>query len=189
MIRAIKEKQLENQYNLRQKETAAAATKIKKEAIKAIQIKREELKKLIEKMKKAQQRKTNSLAVKLQTVRQSMAQEMGKAYKKGDTDHCKNIGNGTEDGIGGSLQKVEARKHYCTASFADNYAMYQSCLDTDDFCHLCCDNEFGEFFLSERESCYSASCDAAVPDKQIEAKDGQGRWIWQNLVDGGNARR
>merc|ERR1711957_194400 len=55
--------------------------------------------------KKKQARKTNSLAVKLQTVRNSMASDMGKAYKKGSALLCTAIGNGTEDGNGGSLKK------------------------------------------------------------------------------------
>merc|ERR1711957_507920 len=117
--------------------------------------------------KKKQARKTNSLVVKLQTVRNSMASDMGKAYKKGSALLCTAIGNGTEDGNGGSLKKVEDRKHYCIANFSENYAMYQTCLDSDDFCHVCCDN---------------ASCDADAPPKVEEAKDTSGRWIWQNQV-------
>ena len=182
MIKAIKEKQLENQYNIRQKETEKAVSNIKKAAAQAVVKRRADLKKLIEQMKKKQKRKTNSLAVKLQTVRNAMASDMGKAYKKGSAELCKNIGNGTEDGNGGSAEKVEKRKHYCIANFSENYAMYQTCLDTDDFCHVCCDNEFGEFFMNDRESCYSQTCDADAPPKVDDAKDTSGRWIWQNNV-------
>jgi len=182
LVKAIKEKQLENQYNIRQKDTEKAVSNIKKAAAQAVVKRRADLKKLIANMKKKQLRKTNSLAVKLQTVRNSMASDMGKAYKKGSALVCKEIGNGTEDGNGGSLEKVEKRKHYCIASFSENYAMYQTCLDSDDFCHVCCDNEFGEFFMNDRESCYTASCDADAPPKVEDAKDTSGRWIWQNQV-------
>merc|ERR1712151_283636 len=128
LVKAIKEKQLENQYNIRQKETERAVTNIKKAAAQAVVKRRADLKKLIATMKKKQKRKTNALAVKLQTVRNSMASDMGKAYKKGSVDVCKDIGNGTEDGNGGSLEKVEKRKHYCIANFSENYAMYQTCV-------------------------------------------------------------
>ena len=134
-------------------------------------------------MKKKQKRKTNSLAIKLQTVRNAMASEMGKAYKKGSVQNCINIGNGTEDGIGGSKERVEKRRHYCIANFSENYPMYQACLDGDDFCHMCCDNEFGEFFLNERESCYTQSCNADPLPKIEESKDASGRWIWQSSVN------
>jgi hypothetical protein len=159
-----------------------AISNIKKAAAAAVVKRRADLKKLIQNMKKKQQRKANSLAVKLQSVRNAMAQDMGKAYKKGSADKCKIIGIGTEDGPGGSLERVEKRRHYCIANFSENFAMYQSCLDTDDFCHLCCDNEFGEFFQNDRDSCYAVSC-MADPEIVIpENKDNSGRWIWQNSV-------
>ena len=150
---------------------------IKKRAALEVNKRRADLKKLIAKMKQKQKRKTNSLAVKLQTVRNAMASDMGKAYKKGTVAICQAIGNGTEEGTGGSAEKVEKRKHYCTANFSENFAMYQNCLDGEDFCHICCDNEFGEFFMNDRESCYLATCDADAPLKVDDAKDTSGRWI------------
>merc|ERR1712010_208976 len=109
LIKAIKEKQLENQYNIRQKDTEKAVNNIKKAAAQAVVKRRADLKKLIAQMKKKQKRKTNSLAVKLQTVRNSMASDMGKAYKKGSQAVCVDIGNGTEGGNGGTPEKVEKR--------------------------------------------------------------------------------
>merc|ERR1712151_603639 len=47
LIKAIKEKQLENQYNIRQKETERAVTNIKKAAAQAVVKRRADLKKLI----------------------------------------------------------------------------------------------------------------------------------------------
>jgi hypothetical protein len=153
--------------------------KIKKQAALEVSRRRLDLKALLEKMKKKQLRKKNSLAVKLQGVKNAMAQDLGKAYKKGKIESCKLIGNGTEEGKNGSLERVEKRKNYCTASFAENYLQYQNCLDTEDFCHVCCDNEFGEFYLNERESCYAASCDAEEIKSEI-APDISGAWIWQS---------
>jgi len=187
LVNAIKEKQLENQYNIKQKETELNVRNIKKSAAAEVTKRRADLKKLIQKMKLKQKRKTNSLAVKLQTVRNSMASDMGKAYKKGSSEICKIIGNGTEEGNGGSLEKVEKRKHYCIAQFSENYAMYQTCLDSEDFCHVCCDNEFGEFFMNDRETCYLASCDADAPPKVDQEKDTSGRWIWQSQVANGSS--
>jgi hypothetical protein len=181
-MRAIKEKQLENQYNIRQKETQKSIEVLKEKAKMEIVNRRRDLEKLIKKMREKEKRKTNSLNIKLQTVRNTMAQEMGKAYKKGTIQNCVEIGNGTEDGVGGSIQKVEKRKHYCIANFSDNYAMYQNCLETDDFCHVCCDTEFGEFFNDDRESCYSKSCNSDAPNKEekVVEKSASGKWIWQN---------
>merc|ERR1711957_9839 len=128
LIKAIKEKQLENQYNIKQKETEVTMRNIKSAAAVEVLKKRADLKKLINKMKLKQKRKSGALKVKLQTVRNSMAADMNKAYKRGSSEHCKIIGNGTEEGNGGSLERVEKRKFYCTANFSDNFAMYQTCL-------------------------------------------------------------
>jgi len=104
-MKAIKEKQLENQYNLKQKETAEAIQNIKKAALHEVQVRRNNLKKLIEEMRSKQKRKTNSLSQKLQAVRFQMAQQMGKAYKKGDSGRCESIGSGTDN-----KEKIEMRK-------------------------------------------------------------------------------
>jgi len=174
-MKAIREKQLENQYNMRQKETELAISNIKKAAAREVQIRRSNLKKLIEEMRKKQKRKTSSLTQQLQSVRYAMAEQMGKAYKKGTLDNCIKIGNGKE-----TNEKEKMRKHYCVANFHEDFVLYQTCLDGDDFCHMCCDNEFGEFYQGERENCYSKSC---VAESKPEAKKlSNGRWIWQSEI-------
>lgn len=177
-MKAIKEKQLENQYNLKQKETAEAIQNIKKAALQEVQVRRNNLKKLIEEMRSKQKRKTNSLSQKLQAVRYQMAQQMGKAYKKGDSGRCESIGRGTEN-----KEKSEMRKNYCIANFSEDFVNYQTCLDGDDFCHMCCDNEFGEFFIGERESCYSKAC---IKKTELPPKEVDGRWVWQSELESKN---
>lgn len=150
-MKAIQGKKLENQYNLRQKETIEAIQNIKKAALHEVQERRVNLKKLIEDMRNKQKRKTNHLFQKLQSVRLGMAKEMSKAYKKGNVKNCISIGTGEDE-------QKEKRKHFCTANFPDDFISFQNCNDTDDFCHLCCDTEFGEFYIGEREQCYKKSC-------------------------------
>ena len=173
-MKAIKEKQLENQYNLRQKETTTAIQNIKKAAFHEVQVRRTNLKKLIEEMRSKQKRKTSGLSQKLQAVRYQMAEQMGKAYKKGNVNTCEKVGYGTE-----SKDKQEMRKHYCVANFSEDFVSYQTCLDGEDFCRICCDNEFGEFYMGERENCYSLSCVKTVEETK---KETHGRWIWQSEI-------
>lgn len=178
-MKAIKEKQLENQYNLRQKETLEAISNIRHAAIKEVQTRRNNLKKIIEEMRQKQKRKTNGLSQKLQSVRYEMAQQMGKAYKKGDAGNCQKIGFGTE-----SKEKKQMRKNYCVANYSEDFVKYQDCLEGDDFCHMCCDSEFGEFYVGERETCYKAACKKNT-DPEPEKQD-SGRWIWQTEIAEGN---
>jgi len=177
-MKAIKEKQLENQYNLRQKETLEAISNIKKAAIMEVQVRRNNLKKIIEEMRKKQKRKTSGLSQKLQSVRYEMAQQMGKAYKKGDAGNCEKIGFGTE-----SQEKKQMRKHYCVANFSEDFVKYQDCLEGDDFCHMCCDSEYGEFYIGERENCYKSAC---IKNSAPEPVKQDGRWIWQTELADAN---
>jgi len=173
-MKAIREKQLENQYNMKQKETELAISNIKKAAAREVQIRRDKMKKLIEDMRQKQKRKTGALTAKLQSVRYQMAEQMGKAYKRGSLETCIRIGFGN-----GSQDNIQMRKHYCTANFSEDFINYQTCLDGDDFCHQCCDNEFGEFYTSDREACYTKSCVTPIAVTNSSTK---GRWAWQSEI-------
>ena len=177
-MKAIKEKQLENQYNLRQKETLEAISNIKKAAVQEVRVRRDNLKKIIEDMRQKQKRKTNGLSQKLQSVRHEMAKQMGQAYKKGDTGRCEGIGHGTEN-----KERKQLRKNYCVANFSEDFVKFQDCNEGDDFCHICCDNEYGEFYIDFRENCYKTACQ--VLTVQPEVKD-NGRWIWQTEIASAN---
>jgi len=108
---------------------------------------------MIEEMRIKQKRKTSNLSQKLQEVKYEMAKQMGKAYKKGDRRKCIKMGNGNE-----SDERKEMRKNYCTANYSDDFVNFQACNNGEDFCHMCCDTEFGQFYVEEREKCYSLSC-------------------------------
>jgi hypothetical protein len=175
-MKAIKEKELENQYNLKQKETEDAILNIKRSAAREVEIRRNNLKKIIDEMRKKQNRKKSQLTQRLQSVKNQMAQTMGKAYKKGNLENCSKIGHGTE-----TKQKIEMRKNFCTANFGEDYTNYEECLYGDDFCHLCCDTEFGEFHEGERQNCYNNSCTKSIGQTEKEI-DNEARWVWQKGI-------
>ncbi len=104
-------------------------------------------------MRLKQKRKTNNLVQKLQEVKYEIAKDIGEAYKKGNELICQKIGKGNENN-----EKIIMRQNYCEANFLENVFGYQNCMENDEFCHLCCDNEFGEFYIDERENCYLKSC-------------------------------
>jgi hypothetical protein len=108
-------------------------------------------------------------------VRYDMAQEMGKVYKRGTQAKCES-----------ALQSEDERKLYCTATFSEDYNNYSTCLaGGDEFCNLCCEAEFGEFYLNDRTECKKKLCTRveAKNDKPADAiAESNGRWIWQNAV-------
>lgn len=161
-MKAIKERELENQYNIRAKETQDEISSIKEAASQQVIIRRTQLKNQILQMRKKAERRKARLAKELLSVRNVMAETMGKASKKGDASRCLN-----------ALKTQNDRDTYCQASFADDYASFSNCKEADDFCTLCCDNEFGELNVQNRLNCYKTVCPAA-------AGDGAGNWVWRN---------
>jgi len=79
------------------------------------------------------------------------------------------------------VEQIIKKKLKCVkANFSEDFVNYQTCLDGDDFCHMCCDSEFGEFYIGERENCYSKACTKVVvePPKEVD-----GRWVWQSELE------
>jgi hypothetical protein len=161
-MKAIKERELENQYNLRAKETQDEISSIKEAASQQVLIRRSQLKNQILQMRKKAERRKARLAKELLNVRNVMAETMGKASKKGDATRCLNAQKSQTD-----------RNNYCQASYADDYAGFSNCKEADDFCTLCCDNEFGELNVQDRLNCYKTVCPAGATDES-------GKWVWQN---------
>ncbi len=178
-MKAIREKELENQFLTKQKEIESSIVSIKKDAAREVLVRRNKLKKIIEQMRKKQKRKTIALSQELQAVKSQMAEQMGKVYKKGNLENCIKIGNGI-----GNIEKIEMRKNYCVANFSEEYVTKQGCIEDDDFCKICCNNEFGEFHIEDREKCYSSSCnDTAVESKSEKSAKNREPWKMQESID------
>ena len=174
LVKAIKERKLENQYNLRAKQAEEEVKHIKEVAAQQVNVRRSQLNDLLKKMRKDAERKKARLKQKLQTVRNEMAQQMGKAYKKGDISNCEK-----------GMKSDEIRKTYCTATFMEDYNNYSLCIEGgEEFCTLCCDAEFGDFYMNERQECYKNLCSNPKSGEQIanSAVMVDGRWIWQEAV-------
>ncbi len=174
LVKAIKERELENQYNLRTKEATDQMEKIKQEASIQISVRRSQLKKQIEALRKNADRKKIKLKQQLATVRYTMANEMTKAYKKGDKLKCVN-----------AISSAEQRKIYCSVAFSEDYSLYTECLEGSEFCTTCCDSEFGEFYVNDRQDCYKATCSIVLDASKIKNNEtlATGRWIWHESIN------
>jgi hypothetical protein len=178
LAQKIKEKALENQYNMRAKEMEKEATKVKDEVAQQILLKRSQLNEMLKKQREHAKRKKMQLKQKLQDVRSQMAEEMTKASRKGDATKCQK-----------SIDSPVERKAYCNLGFADDFANYSTCNEgsIDEFCTMCCDNEFGEFYENDRNECYKKVCTKAI-DSPIPIQNDpnspitNGRWVWQETI-------
>jgi len=164
VMKAIKERELENQYNLNAQKAKETIESIKRETAQQVMIKRSQLQKKIRKIRENAEREKNKLKQQLQTVRMSIADEIGSRYKKGDINKCIL-----------AMDNTKKRNDYCVATFPDDFNDLSYCKNTSEFCTFCCETEFSEFFLEDRKDCYSRTCTRAEP--QQEPENG-GKWMW-----------
>jgi hypothetical protein len=159
VAKAIKEKELENQLQEKAKEINDTVAAIKSEAAAQVLIKRRNLKKMIDQLNKKAELRRNKLKQELMSVRMSIASQLGNAYRKGDVSRCM---RGVSD--------PKAKRDYCIADFKDDYAQFNYCNDSEDFCETCCQHEFGDMLNQEKENCLKKVCPT---QKALEKKEGK----------------
>ena len=147
------------------KDTQRKIDNIKHEAKVDIDFKRGVLKKKIEEIRNKFRRKHRQIKQQIQMIRAEMANEIVVANKNGDENYCR---DGRND--------PAKMKEYCDKNFATDYAKNSSCKEPQNFCYSCCDSEFGNMFISERDDCQTM-CDD-LDKKDLE----HGDWVWTNGV-------
>jgi len=95
-----------------------------------------------------------------------MASDLMKANKQGSWKKCKN-----------ARKSKEKTEEYCNNNFSTNFIKNQECRNPENFCYICCENEYGNMYLKKRDKCYNM-CD------NFSKKDlNSGDWVWNsNLV-------
>jgi hypothetical protein len=151
LTKSIKEKEIEEQYNLTKVNAKDQIEKLKEEAKKQIVLKRQLVKEKINAMKKRADRKKAALKAQIMTIRTKTAGKLQKYTKVGDAAKCFVPNTNQPE----QMKKVE---DYCMGSFFDNYVKLAECKTPESFCYVCCENEFGEVHIMERDRCYK-KCD------------------------------
>lgn len=166
-MNAIKERELENQYNDNAKVAKEKVEEIKKRAASEVVAKRNNLKQKIMEMRLKAQKQEKRLHQKLLQMKMEMTQQMQNIYKMGDPKKCST-----------AMSTKQNKDNYCVANFSDDIIKFNDCKESDDFCNICCENEFGEMHMAERNKCVSDLC-----EKPEAKKADEGRWIWQSPID------
>lgn len=148
--KAIKEKEIENQYNVAKTQADRAIEQIAKQTQQQIMLQRKNIAQKISEMRQKQRRKKAELKNQIMSIRTQIAERLQKINKTGSSEKCLSI---------------ESRTAYCTANFPDNYIKFGECEAPESFCYVCCENEFGELHVLDRDNCYN-SCDK-LKDKQL----------------------
>jgi hypothetical protein len=168
VMKAIRERELENQYNLHAVETERTIQNIKKQTAQQVLIRRNELNNKLRLLRMKAEREKNKLKQQLQGVRISIADEIGNKYKKGDVNKCVI-----------AMENIKHRNDYCISHFSDDLSDLQYCRDTSDFCTFCCDSEFSEMYVTERQTCYTKVCNV-IPKIDKNNYDLSGKWVYES---------
>jgi hypothetical protein len=109
------------------------------------------------------ERKKNKYRQQIFDVRRALTQNMLTAEKIGDQKKCTNtiIQNKFEE--------------YCNLNFANDPNTHSDCKVKDNFCFICCENEFGDMHLNERENCVAA-CDKKREETNVGDNTETGKW-------------
>jgi hypothetical protein len=154
LMKAIKEKEIENQYNIAKASAERAVEKITTETKKQITQQRENITKKIIEMRNRQKRKKAQLRSEVMTIRTQIAARLQTINKMGSTKTCIS-----------SLKSENDREKYCSEHFADNYIKFADCINKSSFCYVCCESEFGDLHVVNRDQCYTACDDETKENK------------------------
>lgn len=148
MKKAIQEKQLESEAQLSTSEAERSIEQLKKQVQLTIQKQRNEVQEKIKRMRQINNRKRQHLLQQIQLIRTETAGHVNQATRKGDTNTCKAIVDIRDQGI-----KQGKINEYCSMNLV---SFIPDC--TKNFCYSCCENEFGDIYISERNQCYNTVC-------------------------------
>ena len=164
LVKSIQEKQIEDQMNLSKAQAEEAIQHLKEEAKKQIMVKRAEMKRRLDIRRKKNRRRLNSMQSEIINIRVQTASKVQKFAKIGDQSKCFNPILEAQ----ASQPKIE---EYCQVNFPDNNAKLMECKNIDSFCFVCCESEFGDLHMIEREKCSKEICEkeSASPTNIITA--------------------
>jgi hypothetical protein len=186
--KAFQERELDDEFIETEKESMAEIDEVHENARKKIKNSRNKLRRSIQQMKMKTKTKNQNLSNQLKHIRDKMSKEIMLANKNGSEDHCR---KGKFD--------VDYREKYCNENFVDDWTRNSDC-KAEDFCYICCENEFGAMYVTQRDNCYKMcdykprkkkSVDPAKPTpaairQEIAApaastepnEPGVGKWVW-----------
>jgi hypothetical protein len=171
LVENIKEKEIEDQYTVLKSQQDKELKAMKSDSQKQVLAKRNNVKLKILKMRKKAQRKQKEFSAQIQVMRTKVAGDLAKWNKAGDITLCfKNTGTEKDKAL------VEK---FCANNLTEAPpSKLQECRSEENFCYVCCETEFGDMHVKEREKCYD-KCEM-VPE---EDKKPPGFWQWVEPVN------
>jgi hypothetical protein len=163
LMKTLESKKIEDQRNAEKAMLKQEIEKVQDEVKKKIQERRNALGSELLKMKLRSGLKKNKLNINIKKIRTEMLDDLQRSKKGGNMDACFNPSPST----------AEKHRDYCQSNFLLNNQLKTFCDDPDQFCEVCCENEFGPF-NPLRETCYK-KCNGEISAGTEES----GRWVYK----------
>ncbi len=160
------EKETEEADKRKVKKAEIEVEEIKKEAVNEVSSKREALKKKIFEIKKAADRKKKVIEMQINMIRAQVAKRIMVENRKGSSEVCKK-----------AFGKKKLIQEYCNQNVVEDLNKNIECKVMDSFCYVCCETEFGNMFIKERDQCYNM-CDKQAMGHSSNEKAG-GQFLWK----------
>ena len=172
---SIKEKELDDFVAMSTRASESDLEEAKEEAKEKVAGQRYDMKEKILKMRKMAAAKKNQLLNKLKAAKTSLAKQVTNTMKAGSWETC----------VKGNIPaQKDVREAFCNKNFPDDYFLNLDCQDVENFCYSCCEKEFGQVHLDDRNDCYD-KCDgpATLPGGQVVSPPKKVRWNWKQTSE------
>jgi hypothetical protein len=137
----------------------AQINSIKKDAEKQILIKRAKMRNKIKEILTKSLRRRKQIEGEIRKIRSVIANKLMTENRKGSSEIC--------------LKGMESKKNrleYCKHRIVDSFIQYNECIQETTFGNICCENEFGNMHIEERDKCI------AMLDKKLSKTLDEGQW-------------
>jgi len=172
---SIKEKELDDFVAMSTRQSESDLEEAKEEAKEKVAGQRYDMKEKILKMRKMAEAKKNQLLNKLKAAKTKLAKQVTNTMKAGSWETC----------VKGNIPaQKDTREAFCNKNFPDDYFLNLDCQDVENFCYSCCEKEFGQVHLDDRNDCYD-KCDgpATLPGGQVVSPPKKVRWNWKQTSE------
>jgi DNA polymerase III delta prime subunit len=129
-----------------------------------VQINRKKLYRKLFLLKLAHERKKNKYRQQIMDIKRTLTQNMLNADKLGDENKC--------------ISAFESKtiEAYCSDAFLIDPISLADCKKEENFCYICCENEFGDMHQLERERCVN-SCEKKETLNKLKDIDCGKNWL------------
>jgi len=119
-------------------------------------------------MQKEGERRRRKIQQQIDTVRQTMINDMVKNEKEGDAKLCN------------PSQPDQKKIEYCDKHYDEDVDYNKACKEPNNFCVMCCNSEFGDMHVEKKTECKSQCEDEKKDgDSPVKPKNEiEGNWVW-----------